>query len=155
MSDNDVLMIDTILPALKANSQKQAFQVIAEHVAQITGQDQKSLLIRLGARERQSTSGIGGGVAIPHLTLRNLEKPYVLFARLSQMIDYNALDDEPVDLVCLLLSPKSEGPYHLRRLAYISRLLRDQDLCSCLRGADNVDALHALLFDFAARKLAA
>ncbi len=155
MSADDFLVIDTILPALRVQSQKQALQAIASQAAEDTGMMPQRLYSRMLAAERQSTSGIGDGVAISSLQIRGLKEPYILFARLPDMIDYDSLDGEPVDLMCLILSPEKDGPYHLRLLARVSRMLRDQNLCQCLRGADSIDALQALLFDSSSRKLAA
>lgn len=153
---SDVLLVDTIIPELKAATQKQAFQVLCEYAAKATGLDQKKLLTRLLAWERKTaSSGIGHGVAIPHLVLDEIDKPYMLFARASQKIIYDAVDGQPVDLVFMILSPESDGPFHLQRLARISRMLRDQNLCGSLRGADTADALHALLFDQTSRRMAA
>lgn len=150
------LFVNAILPDLKVNSQKQAFQQVTEQAAQDTGLNQKRLMSRLLTWEGKSiSSGIGNGVAIPQLTIGRLKRPYALFARLPQAIDYNSVDGEPVDLIFLLLSPKSDGPYHLQRLAKISRLLRDQNLCSSLRSTNNFDALKALLLDPVHRQVAA
>lgn len=150
------ILFNRIIPSLKVNGQKQAVQQIAEQAAKDTGLDPKRFLSRLQTWEGKSvSSGIGGGVAIMQITARDLELPYTLFARLPQMIDYSALDGEPVDLIALLISPKKDGPFHLQRLARLSRLLRDQNLCYALRSADSHDALQALLFGPAHRRLAA
>lgn len=156
MTGSEVLFFDRIIPSLKANSQKQAFQQITEQAAKDTRLDAKRLLTRLLTWEGKSvSSGIGGGVAIAQLTARDLDTPYMLFARLPQMIGYNAVDGAPVDLIALLLSPKQDGPYHLQRLARLSRLLRDQNFCRRLRGAESKDALQALLADPAHHRRAA
>jgi len=153
---DSALHLDTIVPELKVANQKQAFQVLCEYASRATGLDQKRLLGRLLAWERKTaSSGIGNGVAIPHLVMDEIDKPYMLFARASQKIVYDALDGEPVDLVFMILSPRADGPLHLQRLARISRMLRDQNLCNRLRGADTTDAIHALLFDQTSRRMAA
>jgi len=157
MNGTEIIAIDRILPDLKANNQRQAFQIIADQASRDTGLNSKRLLSRLLTWEGKSTtsSGIGGGVAIPQLTMWELRKPYALFTRLTHMIDYNSVDSAPVDLICLLLSPQSDGPYHLQRLAKISRLLRDENLCQSLRSADSHDALYALLMGPGSQLMAA
>ena len=156
MTGTSLLTIDRILPDLKVSNQKQAFRLITGQAALDTALDQKWLMNRLLTREGRSVcSGIGDGVAIPQLTTQKLNRPYTLFARLSHMIDYNAVDSAPVDLIFLLLSPKADGPYHLQRLARISRLLRDRNLCQSLRSARSTDTINALLAGPASSLIAA
>ena len=101
----------------------------------------------MSERERLGTTGIGRGVAIPHGKLGELTRVYGLFARLDRPIAFEAIDDQPVDLLFALLAPLDAGAEHLKALAMVSRLLRDRTICEKLRGTDNPDALYALLTD--------
>jgi len=153
---NDALIVDAVIPELKAANQKQAFQVLCDYAAKHCGLDSKKLLSRLLAWERKTvSSSLGSGVAIPHLVMEEIDAPFTLFARASNKIIYNAVDGQPVDLIFMILSPESDGPFHLQRLARVSRMLRDPHLCRSLRGADTEDALHALLYDQEQRRMAA
>ena len=105
-------------------------------------------------RERLGTTGVGNGIAIPHGKLANLDKLYGLFARLEKPIDFQSIDEQPVDLIFLLLAPESAGADHLKALARVSRLLRDQTVCEKLRGTDQSEALYALLTEDAAHQAA-
>lgn len=96
-------------------------------------------------RERLGPTGFGGGTAIPHCKVGGIDMPVAVFARLAKPIDYDAVDDEPVDLVCALVSPAQDGASHLRALAEISRLFRDEKFRGQLRGAADADAMFALL----------
>lgn len=96
-------------------------------------------------RERLGPTGFGGGTAIPHCKVSGIDMPVAVFARLAKPVEYNAVDDEPVDLVCALISPAQDGASHLRALAEISRLFRDEKFRSQLRGAADADAMFALL----------
>ena len=96
-------------------------------------------------RERLGPTGFGGGTAIPHCKVIGIDMPVAVFARLARPVDYNAVDDEPVDLVCALVSPAQDGASHLRALAEISRLFRDEKFRSQLRGAADSAAMYALL----------
>ena len=96
-------------------------------------------------RERLGPTGFGGGTAIPHCKVIGIDMPVAVFARLAKPVDYDAVDDEPVDLVCALVSPAQDGASHLRALAEISRLFRDEKFRSQLRGAADSDAMYALL----------
>ena len=99
----------------------------------------------LEERERLGPTGFGGGTAIPHCKVVGIDMPVAVFARLAKPVDYDAVDDEPVDLVCALVSPAQDGASHLRALAEISRLFRDEKFRSQLRGAADSGAMFALL----------
>jgi PTS system nitrogen regulatory IIA component len=88
---------------------------------------------------------VGSGVAIPHGKLPNLDRLYGIFARLEQPIDFDSVDEQPVDLIFLLLAPETAGADHLKALARVSRLLRNGEVCDKLRGSDAAEALYALL----------
>lgn len=96
-------------------------------------------------RERLGPTGFGGGTAIPHCKVIGIDTPVAVFARLAKPVDYNAVDDEPVDLICALVSPAQDGASHLRALAEISRMFRDERFRGQLRGAANAGAMFALL----------
>ena len=116
----------------------------------MTGQPERAIFEVLTERERLGTTGVGHGIAIPHGKLAELPHLYALFARLENPIDFDSLDEQPVDLICVLLAPETAGADHLKALARVSRLLRDRSTCEKLRGSDNTDALYALLTDSAA-----
>lgn len=145
VSDDERLTIDLILPDLKASKVPQIYQYLCTRISGMTGFPASTLLTQLTTREEQASAGIGEGVAIPHLRLPTLQKPFVAFVRLQYPVDFNAVDDMPVDLIMLLLSPGGDGPRHLRRLARISRLMRDPGLLDDLRAALDEDAIRALL----------
>ncbi len=132
------------------SSKKQALQELASHAAEITGLHERTIFDVLLARERLGSTGVGNGIAIPHGKLADLDKPYGLFARLAEPIDFDAVDDQPVDLVFLLLAPESAGADHLKALARVSRLLRDKATCEKLRTSNGPTSLYALLTEPAA-----
>jgi len=103
------------------------------------------ILDRVLKREAMMSTGIGNGIAIPHGKLPELTRLYGMFARLERPVAFDAIDDQPVDLVFLLLAPADAGADHLKALARVSRLLRDKATCEKLRGTDKADALYALL----------
>ncbi len=150
MEISDLIKPDHVIAKLRATSKKQALQDLAKRAAEITGQPERALFSTLMKRERLGTTGVGNGIAIPHGKLSTLDKLYGLFARLDQPIDFDAIDDRPVDLIFLLLAPESSGADHLKALARVSRLLRDKPTCEKLRGTDDAEALYALLVDTAA-----
>ena len=101
-------------------------------------------------RERLGTTGVGNGIAIPHGKLPTLDRLYGLFARLERPVDFDSIDEQPVDLIFLLLAPETAGADHLKALARVSRLLRDKSACEKLRGTEEAEALYALLTESAA-----
>ena len=145
MEMTDLLTPGAVIDGLKATSKKQALQDLAERASGLTELDAREVLDTILARERLGTTGVGQGIAIPHGRLDKLDRLHGLFARLTKPIDFESLDDQPVDLVFMLLAPESAGADHLKALAKVSRLLRDKTVCEKLRGSDSSDALYALL----------
>jgi PTS system nitrogen regulatory IIA component len=145
MDLSDLVTPDAILPALKASSKKQVLQALAEKAALITGRDEREIFDTLVQREKLGSTGVGNGIAIPHGKLADLDRIYGLFARLSMPIDFEAADDQPVDLVFLLLAPKGSGADHLKALARVARLLRQQSVVAKLRACTDKSALYVAL----------
>lgn len=143
----DLIKPDHVVAKLRATSKKQALQDLARRAAEITNQSERAIFSVLMKRERLGTTGVGNGIAIPHGKLPTLDRLYGLFARLEHPIDFDSIDDRPVDLIFLLLAPESSGADHLKALARVSRLLRDKTACEKLRGTDDPEALYALLVD--------
>ena len=141
----ELLTPRSVIAQLRVGNKKQALQEIARRAASATGIAERRIYDVLSERERLGSTGIGRGVAIPHGKLDELARFYGLFARLERAISFEAVDDQPVDLVFVLLAPENAGAEHLRALARVSRLLRDYKVCEKLRGTDNADALFALL----------
>ena len=146
----DLLKPEQVVAKLRATSKKQALQDLARRAAAITGEPERAIFGVLMKRERLGTTGVGNGIAIPHGKLPNLDKMYGMFARLDHPIDFESIDDRPVDLIFLLLAPEASGADHLKALARVSRLLRDKAACEKLRGTEDSEALYALLIDSSA-----
>lgn len=141
----NLLSPEGVIPKLHATSKKQALQELAKHAASLTDLHERTIFDVLLERERLGTTGVGNGIAIPHGKLAGIDRLYGLFARLETPIDFDAIDEQPVDLICLLLAPESAGADHLKALARVSRLLRDRSICEKLRGSDSAEAVYALL----------
>lgn len=135
---------EAIVADLVVANKKTLFQSLAALSERVLGLDSRLVLEKLNERERLGTTGFGGGVAIPHGRLDGLTGITAAFIRLEKPIDYGAIDDLPVDLVFMLLSPSDAGAEHLKALAQVSRRLRDRAFVAKLRGAGSADALYAL-----------
>lgn len=145
MEITDLVTPESVVADLKVTSKKQAIHDLARKAAEVTGKHERAIFDVLMERERLGTTGVGGGIAIPHGKLPGLNRLYGVFARLTDPVDFSAIDEQPVDLVFLLLAPETAGADHLKALARVSRLLRDKSTCEKLRGAENADAIFALL----------
>ncbi|GLS29839.1 PTS IIA-like nitrogen-regulatory protein PtsN [Mesorhizobium albiziae] len=145
MDLSDLIEVTAILPALRANSKKQLLQMLSEKAAATTGIPEREIFDTILQRERLGSTGVGNGIAIPHGKLAGVKRITGVFARLDQPVDFEALDDQPVDLVFLLLAPEGAGADHLKALSRIARVLRDADTVAKIRGTKDAAAIHTFL----------
>lgn len=145
MQIGQILDRAAISPRVTAASKRLALGVISEVAARSHKLDAGKVFDALLAREQAGSTGVGHGVAVPHARLAGLDRMAAVFVRLEQPIAFDAVDDQPVDLLFALLAPQNAGADHLRTLARVSRLLRQSDVRERLRQARTVDAIHALL----------
>ena len=149
MEISDLITPASIFSKLPATSKKQALQELAKRASDISELNERVIFDALIERERLGTTGVGNGIAIPHGKLAGLDRLHGLFARLDKAIEFDSIDEQPVDLIFLLLAPECAGADHLKALARVSRLLRDRSTCEKLRGSEDPDALYALLIETA------
>ena len=145
MEISDLLATEGIIENLKATSKKQALQELSRLAGNITGIKERVVFETIMERERLGTTGVGNYIAIPHGKVPQLNNLHGLFARLGRPIDFQAIDQQPVDLIFMLLAPIHAGTDHLKALALVARLLRDQDICKKLRGTESADGIFAIL----------
>ncbi len=151
---SDLLSPQGVQAALVVPNKKALFQQLAGSASKLIDTDPRVIVDRLVERERLGSTGFGGGIAIPHGKIEGLDRVVGMFARLGTAIDFAAIDDLPVDLVFLLLSPVDAGVEHLKALARVSRRMRDKAFVAKLRGAGSDDALYALFATGEARHAA-
>ena len=140
-----LLTPDRVLVGLEAKSKRQLLQTLAGEFASKLGVDRDSVLKALLDREKLGTTGIGEGLAIPHAKLDELEEVCGFFISLDGEVDFEALDDRAVDMVFCLLAPSDSGAEHLKALARVARVFRDEELCRDLRAATSSSAVYSLL----------
>jgi PTS system nitrogen regulatory IIA component len=145
MDLSDLIEVSAIMPALKANSKKQALQLLAEKAARITGLPEREIFDTVLRREKLGSTGVGNGIAIPHGKIPGVRRITGVFARMEQPVDFDSLDDQPVDRIFLLLAPEGAGADHLKALSRIARVLRDGDTVAKIRGTSDAAAIHAFL----------
>lgn len=141
----EFLSSGSISAGLSVPSRKALFAHIASTAASEYGLDPALVAEKLTERERLGSTGFGNGIAIPHGKIDGLEHVVGIFAQLSPSVDFQAVDNMPVDIVFCLLSPTDSGAEHLKALALVSRWLRDPGFIARLRGAGTADALYALM----------
>jgi PTS system nitrogen regulatory IIA component len=154
MEIRDILAIEAVGCHQRATSKKQLFQEIAARAADAYGVETRAVFEALLERERLGTTGMGRGVAAPHARLSGLDSIRGVFVRLEKPIDFDAPDDQPVDLVFALLAPEEAGADHLRALARVSRVLRDSAAVAKLRSCADAQALYAVLTETQATRAA-
>ena len=141
----EFLDFDSIKTSLSGGNKRSLLQQLSQIAAQRIGAEPAAVLASLNEREQLGSTGFGQGVAIPHGKIEGLSRIYCLFARLSEPLDYKAIDGRPVDLIFLLLSPPDAGAEHLKALAAISRITRHAPTLEKMRGARSRDALTAVI----------
>jgi len=142
---HEILSPDAVLEHVSAGTRKALFQQLATTAAKAYALDPAVVTNAVATREKLGSTGFGAGVATPHGKVPGLTRVCGVFARLTNPLDFAAVDDLPVDIVFMLLSPPDAGADHLKALARVSRTLRDKSFVAKLRGAGSRDALVALL----------
>ena len=142
----DILSKSTIRTKIKASNKKQLLQDIANIASEHVGVPSMNIAKSLQQREILGPTGIGNGVAIPHIKTKGLKKIYGFFSSLERPIDFESADKQPVDLIFTILAPENNvGTEHLKALAMVSRFFSDKDIRSKLRSSENADSLFAIL----------
>jgi nitrogen PTS system EIIA component len=145
MDLGDLISPEDVLPAMRSSSKRQLLQDLSDKASVKTGIASRLIFDTLLQRERLGSTGVGNGIAIPHGKLGQLKRITGLFARLERPIGFEALDDQPVDIVFLLLAPEGAGADHLKALARIARLMREPDKVEKLRETPDASAIYSLL----------
>lgn len=149
------LYFDEFCPGIKAITKNQIIQNLAWKVGRLTPVDMTWLSEQLLLNEKKESSGIGNGVAIPHLKSTPLQKPFLMMAKLETPVDFASIDGAPVDLICVVLSPATASMNHLPLLSKVTRLLREQSILDALRKAETRDEMEIILNPQAPNILAA
>jgi len=145
----DFLSPDGIISSLTASSKEQVLAELVEPIAAADSSIDKALLIDiLVGRENLGSTGIGGGVAIPHGKLDGLHHLVAAFGKSSKGIDFSSMDNKPAHLFFLLVAPKNSAGEHLKALARISRLFKDPLLKAGLQQANSAEEIYRILEEF-------
>lgn len=145
MDISEILAPQAVFEGLKASNKKKLITEIAAHAAAVANLNVNTVFETLWEREKLSSTGVGHGIAIPHARMAKLERIVGVFAHLDGAVDFESIDEAPVDLVFALLTPVDAGADHLKALARVSRLMRNANFCEKLRAANDRTELYALL----------
>ncbi len=145
-------LVDLVQPAqvvadLRARDKAQLTLELSRRAGAALAMEPQVIEAALAARERLGSTGLGRGFALPHARLDGLDRFFGLLARLARPINFDAIDERPVDLVFLLLIPEDAGSEHVAALAAISRRMRDQAIVQRLRKAVSAEAMYAVVVD--------
>jgi PTS system nitrogen regulatory IIA component len=141
----DILAERGVLYCTAVQSKSQLFSELAARAAELTGQPADAVLQAVESREELGSTGLGNGIAIPHGKLAGLKAVTALFARLETPIEFDAVDDQPVDIVVMLLAPAGAGADHLKALSRFARMLRTEHIVNDVRGMTEPAKIYALL----------
>ena len=145
MQITDFIEPQRIHIGVRATSKKQILEALAKNGAIETGLAERSIFDVLVERERLGTTGIGKRIAIPHGRIPQLDALLGIFFRLDRPVEFDSLDNEPVDLIFLLLAPEGSGADHLKALSRISRLFRDSNRCERIRESESKTKVFEIL----------
>ena len=149
----DIITPATIAVHVHLDDKAHALRFAAASLGARSGLDPERIREALAAREALGSTGIGRGIAVPHVCLTGLDQPYALFCTLAEPIDFDAIDGKPVDLVFTIVTPPGAGAgagggQALSYLAAVSRLLRDKDVAEALRKAGSPWSVYDIVGKF-------
>src|SRR5713101_6436135 len=143
MKITDILSADMIIADLKGTTKPDILSELAKLLtAKYKEISLRDLIAVLAERERLGSTAIGDGIAIPHGKLRGVKKITGAFGRHTEGVDFDSLDGNPSQLFFVLLAPEDSASLHLKALARVSRLLKDNSFREHLLAAKDADALY-------------
>ncbi len=146
MNIADLLSIQRVVCGAQVASKKRAIELLSQLLASSNESlIQVEVFESLLCRERLGSTGLGHGVAIPHGRMAGLTEAVAAFVQLGEGVDYDSIDQQPVDLLYALLVPQEATDAHLQILASLAEIFKDPDLRERLRQAETAEELHALL----------
>jgi nitrogen PTS system EIIA component len=149
MKISDFLSPADVKLDVRESDKTRLLQQLSSQAAAKVGLNANEVSTQIIQREELGSTGVGNGVALPHARLRGLSGPFGLFARLRHGIDFEAIDNQPVDIIFLLLLPDPSGGSQLNALACVARALRDPKALQRIRGAADRDSLFQAIVDSA------
>jgi PTS system nitrogen regulatory IIA component len=141
----DVLQKESIISDLKSQDKKGILEELVAPIARITGVNHKDLVRVLMDREQLGSTGIGGGIGIPHGKLKQLESLALGFGLSRKGVDFESMDNQPTHIFFLLVTPENSTGLHLKMLARVSRILKHDQFKAKLLSAANADEIFSII----------
>ncbi|MBC9012227.1 PTS IIA-like nitrogen regulatory protein PtsN [Vibrio cholerae] len=145
MQLSEVLSLDCTKSAVQCSSKKRALEIISEIAALHTGQNATELFECMLSREKMGSTGIGNGIAIPHARMSDSENAVAVLLQCEEPIEFDSIDNRPVDLLFALLVPEDQCKEHLKTLACMAERLNDKQILKQLRNAASVQELYNIM----------
>ncbi|RBM30762.1 PTS IIA-like nitrogen-regulatory protein PtsN [Vibrio tarriae] len=145
MQLSEVLSLDCTKSAVQCSSKKRALEIISEIAALHTGQNATELFECMLSREKMGSTGIGNGIAIPHARMSDSEKAVAILLQCEEPIEFDSIDNRPVDLLFALLVPEDQCKEHLKTLACMAERLNDKQILKQLRNAASDQELYNIM----------
>ena len=141
----DILAEESVFVCTDIATKRDVLEKLADKVAALTGHPAAEVFEALNDRESLGSTGLGNGIAVPHGKYAALKGVMAVFMKLTRPVDFEAVDDQPVDIVMMLLAPMGAGADHLKALARVARVLRTDSIAEALRRTDDPERLYAIL----------
>ncbi len=141
----DVLLKDAMIDDLKSRDKKGVIEELVISVSRISGVNREELVRVLMERERLGSTGIGGGIGIPHGKMKNLESLFLSFGLSRKGVDFESIDNKPTHIFFLLVTPENSTGLHLKLLARISRILKNELFKEKLLNAADRDEIYNII----------
>ncbi|MBY6196933.1 PTS IIA-like nitrogen regulatory protein PtsN [Vibrio hangzhouensis] len=145
MQISEVLTLDCTKSAVPCTSKKRALEIISEIAAAHTGQNSTELFECMLSREKVGSTGIGNGIAIPHARMQDSDKAVAVLVQCQAPVDFDAIDNRPVDLMFALLVPDAQCKEHLKTLSCMAERLNDKTVLKQLRNAQSDQELYDII----------
>ena len=147
MNLTDILSLDLVLPKVAAADRWAVIDALVESLARtgkIRPEDREPVRKAVRDREASKSTGIGYGIAMPHASVPQVQDAVAVVARLNPPVDFQALDDQPVKLCVLLLTPQGQFQHHLQTLAAFARFLNNKEHRAKLEDAQTAEEMLAI-----------
>lgn len=145
MQLSEVLSLDCTKSAVQCSSKKRSLEIISEIAALHTGQNATELFECMLSREKMGSTGIGNGIAIPHARMSDSENAVAVLLQCEEPIEFDSIDNRPVDLLFALLVPEDQCKEHLKTLACMAERLNDKQILKQLRNAASDQELYNIM----------
>jgi PTS system nitrogen regulatory IIA component len=141
----DILSEESVLFCTDIKTKHDVLERLAIEAAKQTGFSAEEIFASLNDREALGSTGLGNGIAVPHGRFPGLKSVVAVFMKPSVPVDFDSVDDQPVDLIMMLLAPVGAGADHLKALARVARVLRTDSVAESLRRASDPARLYSIL----------